>query len=83
MTATTAETPPLESGDRLTPAGFHRRNCARPDLNKAELGDRFAHVTTWVTAPHGTVLASPTVKVADRAQAIIRARVAGLGLGRP
>ena len=37
MAATAYEFVPLESGDRLTRAEFHRRYCARPDITKAEL----------------------------------------------
>ena len=37
MATTEATYLPLESGDRLTRAEFHRRYCARPDIKKAEL----------------------------------------------
>jgi Uma2 family endonuclease len=37
MATTEAAFVPLESGDRLSRAGFHRRYCARPDIKKAEL----------------------------------------------
>ncbi len=37
MATTEAAFVPLESGDRLSRAEFHRRYCARPDIKKAEL----------------------------------------------
>lgn len=45
MTAITAETPPLESGDRLTRAEFHRRYCAQPNL-RAELVQGVVYVAS-------------------------------------
>jgi Uma2 family endonuclease len=57
--ATTAEIQvPLESGDRLTRAEFHRRYCARPDIYKAELVDGVVYVTTRVTFSHGSATAT-------------------------
>jgi Uma2 family endonuclease len=37
---------PLESGDRLTRAEFHRRYCARPDIKKAELVQGVVYVAS-------------------------------------
>lgn len=37
---------PLESGDRLTRAEFHRRYCARPDIKKAELVEGVVYVAS-------------------------------------
>ncbi|MBI5949910.1 MAG: Uma2 family endonuclease [Chloroflexi bacterium] len=46
--------PPLENGDRLTRAEFHRRYEARPDLRKAELIEGVVHVPSPVRArDHG------------------------------
>lgn len=44
---------PLESGDRLTRAEFHRRYCARPDITRAELIDGVVYVSSPVSARHG------------------------------
>lgn len=48
---------PLESGDRLTRAEFHRRYCLRPDIRKAELVNGVVYVEFPVSdqhsAPHG------------------------------
>jgi Uma2 family endonuclease len=44
---------PLESGDRLPRAEFHRRYCERPDIYKAELIDGVVYVTRRVRAIHG------------------------------
>ena len=41
MSALASAPPVLESGDRLTREEFHRRYCARPDIKKAELVERF------------------------------------------
>jgi len=49
---------PLESGDHLTRAEFHRRYCARPDIHKAELVDGVVYVTTRVRADHGAATAA-------------------------
>jgi Uma2 family endonuclease len=45
MTATTGETLPLESGDRLTRAEFHRRYCAQPNI-RAELVQGVVYVAS-------------------------------------
>lgn len=37
---------PLESGDRLSRAEFHRRYCARPDIKKAELVQGVVYVAS-------------------------------------
>jgi Uma2 family endonuclease len=37
---------PLESGDRLTRAEFHRRYCARPDIKKANLVEEVVYVAS-------------------------------------
>src|SRR5688572_1643623 len=39
---------PLESGDRLSRAEFHRRYCARPDIKKAELIQGVVYVSSPV-----------------------------------
>jgi hypothetical protein len=45
---------PLESGDRLTRAEFHRRYCARPEIAKAELIAGVVYVTRSVPfSTHG------------------------------
>jgi Uma2 family endonuclease len=44
---------PLESGDRLTRAEFHRRYCARPDIKKAELIKGVVYVAPPVSGRHG------------------------------
>lgn len=46
MAATVAPHVPLESGDRLTRAEFHRRYCARPDIKKAELVEGVVYVAS-------------------------------------
>lgn len=50
MTATQTMLPciPLESGDRLSRAEFHRRYSARPDLKKAELVEGVVYVASPV-----------------------------------
>ena len=52
---------PLESGDRLTRAEFHRRYKARPDIKKAELVEGVVYVASPVSTlhsgPHGMVAA--------------------------
>jgi Uma2 family endonuclease len=80
MSRTVGPPVPLESGDRLTRAEFHRRYCARPDIRKAELvegvvyvasptrftvhGKQHGIVTTWL----GTYAAStPGVELGDGA----------------
>ncbi len=46
--------PTLESGDRLTREEFHRRYCARPDIQKAELVEGVVYVASPVrVGPHG------------------------------
>jgi Uma2 family endonuclease len=37
---------PLESGDRLSRAQFHRRYCARPDIKRAELVEGVVYVAS-------------------------------------
>lgn len=39
---------PLESGDRLSRAEFHRRYCQRPDIKKAELVEGVVYVASPV-----------------------------------
>jgi Uma2 family endonuclease len=71
---------PLESGDRLTRAEFHRRYCARPDIKKAELVEGVVYVASPVRAeqhgePHFAIIgwlfayvaATPGVRGADNA----------------
>jgi Uma2 family endonuclease len=48
MTAAATAFVPLESGDRLTRAEFHRRYCARPDIKKAELVEGVVYVASPV-----------------------------------
>lgn len=49
-----APVPPLENGDRLTRAEFHRRYEARTDLRKAELIEGIVHVPSPLRArQHG------------------------------
>jgi Uma2 family endonuclease len=61
MTATINGAPPLESGDHLTRAEFHRRYCARPDIKKAELVEGVVYVASPVRMsshgkPHGILV---------------------------
>jgi Uma2 family endonuclease len=44
--------PVLESGDHLTRAEFHRRYCARPDIQKAELVEGVVYVASPVSPRH-------------------------------
>ena len=44
---------PLESGDRLTRAEFHRRYCLRPDIKKAELIMGVVYVASPTSGLHG------------------------------
>jgi len=80
MTAAADTFVPLESGDRLTRAEFHRRYCARPDIKKAELVEGVVYVASPVRAeqhgePHFAVVgwlfayvaATPGVRGADNA----------------
>ena len=46
MAAPKIARPPLESGDRLTRAEFHRRYEARPDLERAELVEGVVYVSS-------------------------------------
>ncbi|MGD9891933.1 MAG: Uma2 family endonuclease [Dehalococcoidia bacterium] len=46
MAATVTPHVPLESGDRLTRAEFHRRYCARPDIKRAELVEGVVYVAS-------------------------------------
>src|SRR5215211_2540441 len=46
MATTTRADVPLESGDRLTRAEFHRRYCARPDIKKANLVEGVVYVAS-------------------------------------
>jgi Uma2 family endonuclease len=46
MSVPTSELVPLESGDRLTRAEFHRRYCARPDIGRAELVEGVVYVAS-------------------------------------
>ncbi|MGH2371505.1 MAG: Uma2 family endonuclease [Chloroflexota bacterium] len=46
MAAVPSSLVPLESGDRLTRAEFHRRYCARPDIAKAELVQGVVYVAS-------------------------------------
>lgn len=48
MTIVAHAPPPLDSGDRLTRAEFHRRYCARPDIKKAELVDGVVYLASPV-----------------------------------
>lgn len=48
MTIIVHAPPPLDSGDRLSRAEFHRRYCARPDIKKAELVDGVVYVASPV-----------------------------------
>lgn len=60
MAATSSPAPPLESGDRLTRAEFHRRYLARPDIVKAELVQGVVYVSSPTSfshgGPHGSVV---------------------------
>jgi len=53
MTAASTQRVPLESGDRLTRAEFHRRYCARPDIKRAELVEGVVYVGSPVSRAHG------------------------------
>lgn len=58
----TINTPPLESGDRLTRIEFERRYAAAPDIKKAELIEGVVYVASPVRAnrhanPHAVVMA--------------------------
>jgi Uma2 family endonuclease len=46
VAATARPIPPLESGDRLTRAEFHRRYCAHPEIKKAELVEGVVYVAS-------------------------------------
>lgn len=61
MSTITTARPTLESGDHLTRDEFHRRYCARPDINKAELVEGVVYVASPVRAnvhgqPHANVI---------------------------
>ena len=61
MVATSTAPILLESGDRLTRVEFHRRYCARPDINRAELVEGVVYVGSPVRAdlhgePHGWIV---------------------------
>ena len=80
MVTAPARPPSLESGDRLTRAEFHRRYCARPDINKAELvegvvyvasptrfgvhGEQHANVVAWLGVYKAN---TPGVRLGDNA----------------
>lgn len=54
-------TPPLESGDRLTRAEFHRRYCAHPEIRRAELVEGVVYVASPLNLdrhgePHGFII---------------------------
>jgi len=52
----TINTPPLESGDRLTRQEFERRYQAMPNIQKAELIEGVVYVASPVRATsHGVV----------------------------
>jgi len=53
MPSPTANPVLLESGDRLTRYEFHRRYCARTDIEKAELVEGVVYVASPVSATHG------------------------------
>jgi len=60
MTRTVTPHIPLESGDRLTRAEFHRRYCARPDIKRAELVEGVVYVSSPTRfemhgKPHGAM----------------------------
>jgi len=46
MAVATTTRPVLESGDRLAREEFHRRYCARPDINRAELVEGVVYVVS-------------------------------------
>ncbi len=55
------EVPPLEAGDHLSRAEFHRRYAAMPDLKKAELIEGIVHLGSPVRhdqhgKPHGAIV---------------------------
>jgi len=57
--ATRAAPPvPLESGDHLSRAEFHRRYLARPEIKRAELIEGVVYVSSPVGADHGLPHAS-------------------------
>ena len=60
MTRTVTPHVPLESGDRLTRAEFHRRYCARSGIKKAELVEGVVYVASPTRfgmhgKPHGAM----------------------------
>jgi Uma2 family endonuclease len=69
--------PPLQSGDQLTVAEFHRRYQQHPEIKKAELVEGVVYVSSPVYAshskPHGQIVfwagayltATPAVQMAD------------------
>lgn len=80
------ESPPLESGDRLTRAAFHRRYCDRPEIKKAELVEGVVYVASPVrfaahAQPHGCVIvwlgtyqtSHPDVYLGDNATVLLDA----------
>jgi Uma2 family endonuclease len=79
---------PLESGDRLTRAEFHRRYCARPDIRKAELIQGVVYVASPTrlgmhAEPHNWMAGwlfvyaarNPGVRVGDNATVFLAADV--------
>jgi Uma2 family endonuclease len=52
MTVSSAKSPTLESGDRLTRKEFHRRYLASPKIKKAELVEGVVYVASPVGARH-------------------------------
>jgi Uma2 family endonuclease len=86
MTATVASVLPLESGDHLTRAEFHRRYCARPEIKKAELVEGVVYVASPVrmsdhAEPHAAIVGwlfayrakTPGVRVGDNGSVLLDA----------
>lgn len=78
--------PPLDAGDRLTRAEFHRRYSLRSDINKAELIEGIVHMPAPVrfeshSEPHSFVItwlgvycaATPGIRLGDNATVILDA----------
>jgi Uma2 family endonuclease len=77
--------PPLENGDRLTQAEFHRRYVAMPQVKKAELVEGVVHMPSPIRNSHATAHAAimtvlgfyaattPNVKLADNATVLLDA----------
>ena len=79
--ASRTEAPPLEMGDRLTQAEFHRRYELHPDLHHAELIEGVVYLPSPVGfeqhgEPQGMIIGWLAAYVAAHAQHVLAALVA-------